>query len=365
MGKKLTNKDYCVAAKELDGAKPAAIKAVAAVESSGDGFMPDGRIKIRFEGHKFRTFTNYAYDKTHPDISYPYSQQKSKTHGYTAFNKAFALNKTAAMLSTSWGKFQPMGFTHEEAGFDDVGEFVSFLKGGEANQLIAFVRLIKHRGLADELRRAQKKDFTTVALIYNGKSYKDNNYDGKMWTYFGTYSKEKFECDDTDEIGEEPGNLDDLQGGVDEATSEVETKDGVANGVETELTTTTKTDTSIVSQTTQQKNEQDVNTPAEVKGHQPYNGVGFIATIKKDFAAVTGGNLTFQGLSEYFQQVTGWPAWIVPVMTKLALVVLIISIIWLLFRLIHYLMYRYTETQRIKSETLVKTDTSRKDVVIT
>jgi hypothetical protein len=37
----------------LIGAPPCAVQAVIAVESSGSGFLPDGRVKILFEGHIF------------------------------------------------------------------------------------------------------------------------------------------------------------------------------------------------------------------------------------------------------------------------------------------------------------------------
>src|SRR6187551_2010118 len=37
----------------LIGVEPAVIKAVAEVESSGDGFLPDGQVKVLFEPHVF------------------------------------------------------------------------------------------------------------------------------------------------------------------------------------------------------------------------------------------------------------------------------------------------------------------------
>lgn len=350
--------DFCTAAKEL-GCHPAAIKAVALVESPGKGFDDSGKIIIRFEGHKFRSFTNGKYDKSHPKISYGYSQSHNKNHGYTAFNEAFALNKDAAMLATSWGRFQPMGFTHEEAGFDDVGKFVDFLKASEGNQLIAFIRLVKHRGLADELRRARKSDFANFAKMYNGASYKDNDYDTKMYNYYIKFKKENFDCTDA------PSEI--LEGGTEKATSELESNDITTDdgAVETTNTEVVNTDEGAVTSTTEQKNEQDVNTSAEVAQPKPYNGIGFMPTIKKDFAAVTGGNLTFQGLSEYFQQASGWPDWLVAVIWKLALVVAIISALWLAFRLIHYLVYRIGEWQRTRIEAAAKTNPLSRDIIWT
>lgn len=180
MSKKLNDAGYCWAANELGCGVPI-MKSVARTESAGDGFLSDGRIKIRFEGHKFRSFTGGKYDVSHPQISYPYSIQKHKKHGYPEFSIAFRVDPTAALLSTSFGKFQPMGFTHEEAGFDNVHDFVNFLKEGENNQLIAFCRLVKHRGLDDELKRGTLKDCAAFAKGYNGADYKSNSYDAKIY----------------------------------------------------------------------------------------------------------------------------------------------------------------------------------------
>lgn len=176
MSKRLKHQDYIEAAKRLN-CEVAALMAVASVESRGAGFDENDRIILRFEGHKFRQFTRGKYDQSHPHLSYPYRVQHLKQHGYAAFNEAFQLDQTAALLATSFGMFQPMGFTHEEAGFDNVHEFVDFLKVSEKNQLIVFVAMVKFRKLTDEI---QRKDFAGFAKNYNGERYKDNNYDVKM-----------------------------------------------------------------------------------------------------------------------------------------------------------------------------------------
>lgn len=177
MSKKLTEQDYANAAKDLK-CEVAAIKAVATVESGGrSGFDSKGRLMARFEGHHFRKYTGGKFDNTHPAVSYPYKIQKSKVHDYRAFNEAFELNPNAAMISTSWGMFQPMGAGFEECGFETVDDMLTSYREGEANQLKGFVSQIKARGLADELRRL---DWAGFAKNYNGADYKANNYDGKM-----------------------------------------------------------------------------------------------------------------------------------------------------------------------------------------
>jgi hypothetical protein len=40
-----------------------------------------------------------------------------------------------------------------------------------------------------------------------------------------------------------------------------------------------------------------------------YQDVGLMGVLKKDLAAVGGGNVSFQALSEYATQASGWPPW--------------------------------------------------------
>ena len=186
----LTNLDYCLAAKDL-GCEVAALLAVAEVESSGGGYDEKGRIKVRFEGHKFREYTFGKYDRSHPHLSYPYKYQKSKPHGYLAFNEAFALDEESALKASSFGKFQPLAVNYREAGFTNVRAFVDFLRVSEKNQLTVFCLMVKFRHLDNELRR---KDWAGFARGYNGASYRDNNYDVKMRNADKRYSSLNINC---------------------------------------------------------------------------------------------------------------------------------------------------------------------------
>lgn len=181
---KLTDQDFIDAA-QMIGCDIPTIKSVAAVESAGSGFDDQGRIILRFEGHQFRKFTAHRFDQSHPELSYPYSVMRSKKHGYDAFSAAFALDPHAAMMATSWGLFQPMGEYHEECGFNTVDEFVDYLKVSEGNQLKAFVKMVQHRHIDDELVR---HDWAGFAKNYNGAGYRQNSYDAKLaqhWRRFG------------------------------------------------------------------------------------------------------------------------------------------------------------------------------------
>lgn len=180
----LTESDFKEAAQFLN-CDVAAIKAVTKIESNGDSTDSQGRIKILFEGHIFYSLTKGKYGIT--DISYPkWTKKYYSLPQYGRFNRAFSLDKNAAMQSCSWGLFQIMGFNYDKCGFRDVGSFVDFMKESERNQLLCFCRFVKSRGLDDEIRNLQWAKF---AYGYNGPGYKSNRYDTKLAYWYKFYSK--------------------------------------------------------------------------------------------------------------------------------------------------------------------------------
>lgn len=154
---------------KIAGYDPAAVRAVLAVETGGRGFdAKTGKILIQFEPHWFRRYTKHK-------IANEVSAQPLE---WRAFNQAFRLNPTAAMLSTSWGLGQIMGFNHAAAGFATVDAMVDSFKESEANQLRGMLRFIRskralHKSLLD-------KDWRTFAHFYNGPAYAVHNYHGKL-----------------------------------------------------------------------------------------------------------------------------------------------------------------------------------------
>lgn len=181
--KTLTEQDYKNAAADLK-CEVAAIKAVAEVESLNGGFQSDGKPKILFERHKFHQFTNGKYSAANPDIS------NLRAGGYTSnehlrLEKATKLNRTEALKSASWGKFQIMGFNYSIVGFSTLQDFINAMYRSEADQLKAFVQFIKSNKLDDELRDKRWSDF---ARIYNGSNFHINKYDVKMANAYKKYS---------------------------------------------------------------------------------------------------------------------------------------------------------------------------------
>ena len=173
----LTNQDYERAARSI-GCTVAAIRAVAQVESAGNGFLADGRPKILFERHIFFRESGRKFSDTHPHISWPKGGgYLGGAKEYDRLHEAIGLDRKAALRSVSWGKFQVMGFNHALVGFPDLEDFVKKMVSGEPAQLDAFLGFIKANGLADELIR---RDWAGFARGYNGEGYRKFKYDTKM-----------------------------------------------------------------------------------------------------------------------------------------------------------------------------------------
>lgn len=194
MPEKLTENDYRTAAGILK-CDVAAIKAVAEVESSGDGFLLDGRLKILFEGHQFYKYTKGAFTGSHPSLCFPKWTREFYAKGKTSnirgagesarLDAAMQLNRTAALLSASYGKFRIMGFNFAICGFVTVHAFYITLQKNEGEHLKAFCSYIKGNCLDDELR---SQEWDKFACRYNGPEYKKNRYGEKLTAAFHNHS---------------------------------------------------------------------------------------------------------------------------------------------------------------------------------
>ena len=191
----LTESDFKEAAEMLN-CDVAAIKAVAEVESSGNGFLSDGRVKILFEGHQFHKHTKGAYTASHPTICYKAWTKQHYTKGPNAdvrgagelarLEQAMSLDREAALKSASYGKFQIMGFNFGSCDFENVEDFYEAMQASEGAQLKAFCCFIKANNLDGHLR---KHRWASFARGYNGPAYAENKYDKKLATAHAKYSK--------------------------------------------------------------------------------------------------------------------------------------------------------------------------------
>ena len=161
------------------------IKAVAAVESGGSGFLETGQPKILWERHHFwkRLQLNL------PLISNP------KPGGYTidadrdGVNDSWAKLAEAAMHapawaieSCSWGKFQVMGFWWEKLGYASPAAFAWSMRESEAGHYEALIRYIQFNKLAPAFRALSPDPETCRAFAagYNGPGYRKFDYHVKL-----------------------------------------------------------------------------------------------------------------------------------------------------------------------------------------
>jgi hypothetical protein len=176
----LTREDFIDDA-NLIGCDVEAVMAVAAVESRGGGFDPEGFPKTLFEGHWFYRLTKGKFAESHPTLCFPNWDRrfygKTWQEEKARLAEAASLDRTAAMMSASWGMFQIMGFNHAKCGYKTVQQFVNAMCRDENAQLEAFTQFIINSGLADELRDRRWADF---ARLYNGPGYQANKYDLKL-----------------------------------------------------------------------------------------------------------------------------------------------------------------------------------------
>lgn len=181
----LVDDDYTDAAVFL-GCDEAAIRAIDEVESGGSGFLPDGKLKCLFEGHIFHRYTKGKFSASNPDISYPSWTTKFYTKGsvqqrgdgeIARLQRAMKLDKKAALMSASYGRFQVMGFNFAVCGYKDVEKFFEDMQADETRHLEAFINYVIHNRLDDELIA---QDWAKFARGYNGPEYKKNAYDTKL-----------------------------------------------------------------------------------------------------------------------------------------------------------------------------------------
>lgn len=170
-----------------------AIKAVAEVESGGSGFLSDGKPVILFEPHVFwkqlraQGIDPNTVQKGNEDILYPIWGSKpyggsSKQH--ERLDRATKINRTAALQSASWGKFQIMGYHWKTCGCSSLQDFINKMYQSEDMHLHLFTNYIKNSFLDDELRVHDWKGF---ARSYNGALYWKNNYDSKLKAAYQKY----------------------------------------------------------------------------------------------------------------------------------------------------------------------------------
>ena len=193
--KYLTMASFEQAAQAL-GVTPAHIRTVCDVEAQGAGFLPDGRVKILFERHWFRSsliarkvpnFQQLA--AANPDIIGDQGGYVGGAGEYPRLARAIKIDPYSAYYSASYGLFQIMGFNCSYAGYAQPVDLYNACQLSETNQLLAFVTFIKNYRNGVLWRALKAQDWVTFALNYNGSAYKQNQYDTKLANSFAKYTK--------------------------------------------------------------------------------------------------------------------------------------------------------------------------------
>ncbi|MFO6447877.1 N-acetylmuramidase domain-containing protein [Erythrobacter sp. NE805] len=180
-----------VIAREL-GVAPEQVRAVAAVESSGGGFLPSGHPKILWERHwLFRRLGRSlsASSVAGAFLAAPqmggYTLDADKDGLNDSWEKlveACAVDPVAAFESCSWGKFQIMGGHWKALGYPDVFTFAWAMRESEMGHyraLAAFIRANRLEGAMSKLGTTPSQN-VPFALGYNGKAFRRNGYDVKL-----------------------------------------------------------------------------------------------------------------------------------------------------------------------------------------
>jgi hypothetical protein len=173
---------WLAAAKSL-GCDVAALKAVAEVESFDPPFTRgdlDEVPLVRLEPHIFwrqleaKKIDPVPYAQKDSEILYrnfkivPY---RSRTAQYKKLQRAKQIDEEAAMMATSWGRFQIMGFQYRACGYQSVEKFTNAVTSDKKVELQAFVHLLKSLQLGDEL---QRRDWAGFVRGYNGPTATQN-----------------------------------------------------------------------------------------------------------------------------------------------------------------------------------------------
>lgn len=199
----ITEQEFKDAA-DIIGTDTASIKAVYEVEAAGRGYLPDGRVKILFEGHRFwkqivksgESAVNFlAQNPQYENVLYKVWDKKQYKGGaleWERMSKAIGvcdklkLPPELALKSASYGSFQIMGENHSLCGYESAHKMLTeYNLKGEAEQLASFIRFVKSTHLDDELR---DKNWAKFAQGYNGSQFALNKYDVKLAKAYHKYS---------------------------------------------------------------------------------------------------------------------------------------------------------------------------------
>lgn len=184
----LTEQQYQDAAQRT-GLNKAHIKAFETLESKGDGFLPNGEVKILFERHVFyrclvrnrgKVFAD-TVAKQDPDICDPKPYGKGgygkESQQHSKLQRATVYDRNSALEGCSWGRFQVLGENWKDCGYPTLQAFINdaFTEKGQLNILIGYLL-----GKPAIIKAMLAKNWKEVARLYNGPDYATYKYDVQL-----------------------------------------------------------------------------------------------------------------------------------------------------------------------------------------
>ena len=188
-----TRKAVAATAAEF-GIEPAALLAVAEIESGGKAYVRIGGRRepvIRFEGHYFdrRLAGEKRCLARRAGLSSPAAGEIANPPGQAArwrlLDRAIAIDRKSALESVSWGLGQVMGAHWAWLGFGSVEDLVAEVRSDATGQARLMARYITKAGLSDALA---DRDWARFARGYNGPAYRRNRYDRKLAVAYRRYA---------------------------------------------------------------------------------------------------------------------------------------------------------------------------------
>lgn len=180
----LRHKDLLSAEAARLGFDPAVAVAVLLAESSGDGFGPDGRLKIRFENHIFlqewgiqnrSVFDRFfSFNQPEPWKEHMWRDRRdgewqqchqSQAQEWQVLDFARSFVEDPALKSISMGASQIMGFNFDALGYASPKAMFDDFQASEEAQVRGLFRFIENRRLVEPLRQG---DYLAFARGYNG-----------------------------------------------------------------------------------------------------------------------------------------------------------------------------------------------------
>ncbi len=99
-------------------------------------------------------------------------------------------------------------------------------------------------------------------------------------------------------------------------------------------------------------------------GVQPYNGVGLGPTLISDGKALVPANFGLGTISEWLQQSANVPAWVANLIPKLFIGALVLTALWLLYRILTWAKHTWVENERVKLLATINANPRTKDLIL-